>query len=320
MNKNITSVAFFGTPDFAVPSLRALIENKHYQVSVVVTQPDKPAGRGRSLKQSPVKITSLENNIKVLEPEKINNNFINLFKSLDIDVAVVVAYGKILPNGLLKIPQFGFVNVHPSLLPQYRGSSPMQSTILNNDSYTGISIMLLDEKMDHGPILMQKKLKLPNIIDFPTLHNKMALKGSKLLVEALNGYIRGSIVPVEQNHTKATFTKLIQKKSGHIDWSKDAIHIDAHIRAFSGWPGAYTEFKNKKLEIIKASAVDMDNADVIDIKKQPGLVVKINNKILVCCGDNSFIELLEIKLAGKTKTLITDFIRGYSNFIGSVLG
>ena len=314
MNKK-TTVIFFGTPDFAVASLEALIKAEQYDIRAIVTRSDKPAGRGKQIQSSSIKLKALEYKLNVLEPEVLDEEFFNKIKSLEPEIAVVVAYGKILPQKLLDIPTHGFINIHPSLLPQYRGSSPMQAAILNNDDITGVSIMLLDQKMDHGPILLQQEFELSNDIVLPELHDNLAVLGADLLIQAIDGYLDSSIRPQKQNHSAATFTKMIDKQSGQINWSKPATEIYAQIRAYTGWPGAYTEYKNNKLEITKAGLVN----SISNTKQQIGLVVKVSDKILVQCKDNSAIELLEVKLAGKNKTSIADFIRGHSDFVGSTL-
>jgi len=313
------SVIFFGTPEFAIASLEALINDEHYDIKAVVTRSDKPAGRGKKMQSSPVKLKALENNIIVLEPEILDEQFFNTIKNLQLDIAVVIAYGKILPQKLLDIPVNGCVNVHPSLLPKYRGSSPMSAAILNSDTVTGVSIMLLDQKMDHGPILLQQALTLASNIYLPELHDKLAVLGSQLLLQALDGYLSGFITPKEQNHTVASFTQMIQKDSGQINWSKPAVEVYAHIRAYTGWPGAFTFFNNKKLEITQVNLFSNINTINNQPKYQSGTVVEIDNNICVVCDDNSLLKLERVKLEGKKEMHITDFICGQKDFLNSIL-
>ncbi len=312
MNKK-TSIIFFGTPDFAVASLEALIKVEQYDIKAVITRSDKPAGRGKQIQSSPIKLKALEYKLDVLEPEVLDEEFFSKIKSLKPEIAVVIAYGKILPQELLDIPNHGFINVHPSSLPQYRGSSPMQSAILNNDDTTGVSIMLLDHKMDHGPILLQQKFELSNDITLPELHDNLATLGADLLIQAIDGYLDRSIRPQEQNHNAATFTKMIDKQSGRVDWAKSATEAYAQIRAYTGWPGAYTTYKDKKLEIVQASILEKNEKN-----KQPGLVVNIDRDIIVECGVGK-IKLKKVKLSGKNEMSIEDFIRGHADFVGIIL-
>lgn len=246
MDKKI-SVIFFGTPEFAVPSLCALAQDARFEISAAVTQPDKPAGRGKKLTPSQVKVAAKELGLEVLQPKPLS------LPPLIADLFVVVAYGEILPDEILEIPKYGTINIHPSLLPKYRGPSPIQTAILNGDKETGISIIKLEPgPVDSGPIVLQKKYTIPDRSTHLSLSEELALEASKLLPDAIFGLIGGKIALKEQDHKKATYTKRLKKEDGEIDWSKDVLEIDRQIRAFTPWPGAFTKFHGKRLKILKA--------------------------------------------------------------------
>ncbi len=305
-------VAFWGTPDFVVPVLDNLIKH-NINIVLTVTQPDKPKKRSSVLLPSPVKEFCLNKNIRCKTPAKIDDEFIDYFKNQNIDLAIVAAYGQILPKEILDIPQFGFLNIHPSLLPKYRGASPLQAAILNNENETGVSIMLMDEKMDHGPILAQESIFINKNYNIRDLLNKSFLTGSALLVKILPDYLNGKIIPEPQDHDKATFTKLIKKNQGRIDWSKSAQDIHNQIRAYFGWPTSFTFWQGKKLEILESSIFSKNEKN-----KLLGEVWKSGDKILVRCGCGN-LEIISLKLAGKRKMSSTDFVHGHKNFIGSIL-
>ncbi|MCL5795059.1 MAG: methionyl-tRNA formyltransferase [Patescibacteria group bacterium] len=245
-------IIFLGTPEFSLPSLQALIDDARFEVCAVITEPDRPAGRGKILTPPPVKILANKYNIPVFQPEKLSviSSQLSVLKP---DVAVVVAYGQIIPKEILDIPKFGFVNIHPSLLPKYRGSTPIQSAILNGDAKTGVSLIKIDEKMDHGPILAQQELKL-SIINYQLsiLSKKLAELGAQLLLNNLTKYLEGKITPRSQDHKKATFTKMLKKSDGQINWQEPAEIIERKIRAYNPWPGCFTYLDKKRLKILKA--------------------------------------------------------------------
>ena len=241
-----TRIVFFGTPDFAVPSLEALISDSRFSVDLVVTQPDKPIGRHHSvLQKSPIKQLAEKHAIPVHdEPLK---NLVH-----HADCGVLVAYGKIISQNLIDSFKHGIINVHPSLLPKYRGSSPIQAAIRNQDSETGVSIMLLDDAMDHGPILAQETVKLTKKETAGTLHDSLAKLGAGTLSDVVKQYISGSIAPREQNDSDATYTKKLSKSDGMLNWSDKPQSIDAHVRAMSPWPGAWTIWRNKRVLVWKS--------------------------------------------------------------------
>src|SRR3989338_5002341 len=237
-------IVFFGTPAFAVTILQALID-AHMPPIAIVTAPDKPAGRGRRLSSPPVKELADKRHIPLLQPEKLKDEiFLETLRNYAADIFVIAAYGKILSQTLLDIPPKGVINVHPSLLPQHRGPSPIQSAILAGDNAMGVTLMLTDKEMDHGPILAQQELEFPiSNFQFPKLHHELANLGGKMLVNTLPRWIAGEITPQEQEHKKATYTKLLSKEDGHFDWTKSAEEIDRMVRALNPWPGTWSYMK-----------------------------------------------------------------------------
>lgn len=261
-------VVFFGTPDFAIPCLDLLISK--YNVVGCVTQPDKPQGRGQASSMTPIKKFALNRGITVLEPISVKTNttpgasFINDLKALQPDIAVVVSYGKIIPGKILTIPEFGFINVHFSLLPKYRGASPIQTAILQGENKTGITIMLMDEGMDTGDILTQEELEILPTDNTLTLHKKLEILGAELLGSTLASYIRGAIVPRAQDNDQATYTKIIEKKDGEINWNRPADEIDRQVRAFTPWPGTYTFCREKRIKVLLCHLSDEGKRIIVD--------------------------------------------------------
>ena len=236
-------IIYLGTPKFSVAILEALI-NSDYEVTAVITNPDAPVGRKQILTPSPVKIIAEKNKIPVIQPDEMRN--------FDVDLAIIAAYGKIISKNILDIPRFGTINIHPSLLPKYRGASPIQNAILNGDKKTGVTIMKLDEEMDHGPILANSELPIADSDTYESLSQKLAKIGAELLIKTIPEYISGKIKPIEQKHAEATYTKIIKKEDGKIDWSKNAAEIERMTRAFYPWPTAWTTWNGKILKILEA--------------------------------------------------------------------
>jgi methionyl-tRNA formyltransferase len=255
----------------------------------------------------------LQNRIEVLQPESLkdNNEVIQLLKDLQPDLIVVVAYGLILPKEVIAIPKFGVVNVHASLLPKYRGASPIQAAILNGDNRAGVTIMLIDELLDHGPILSQKDLKVSKNETFATLHDKLAALGAKLLTKTLPDYLNGKIKPQEQDQSLATFCKKITKEDGKIDLITSPIVIERQVRAFNPWPGTWLNWNGKKLKLLKIKIIN-------DNKHEIGEVFKTKKGFAVVCIEDS-LEILELQLEGKKPMAAKEFLNGYPGIIGSVL-
>ncbi len=305
-------IIFMGTPEFSVPALRELI-NKKWHISAVITQPDKPAGRKQETKPSPVKELALKNSLPLLQPKSLRSaETIKKIKELRPNIIIVVAYGKMIPAEILNISKYGCVNIHPSLLPKYRGPSPIQSAILNGDKKTGLTVMLLDEGMDSGPILAQEKIGLSGDETAGTLHDKLAELGAKMLLPAIARYIEGKIKPMPQDSDKATICKIISREDGHIDWNRSAKDIERQFRAFYPWPGVYTFWKDKRLKI-----TDLSISKKFPAEKK-GMIIEKDNRLYVACSDGS-IEIKKLQLEGKKEMKAAEFLKGRGEITGSTV-
>ncbi len=297
-------IIFFGTPKFSVPALEKLVSD--FDVVAVVTKEDSPHKRDKkTLVPTPVKTASIEHDIPVMQPNKITDETIEKIKSFNPDLFVIVAYGKILPTQLLDIPKYGSVNIHPSLLPLYRGPSPIQAQILDGVKNSGVSIMLIDDEMDHGPILKSIPIELSMTETYESLGEKLFEIGAENLPSTISGYISGKITPSEQNHENATFCKIIKKEDGLIDWKKPAQYIERMTRAYNPWPGAHTFYKDMPVKIIRATALEESE------NCEPGTFFFRENKLYASCNEGSKIEIHVIQPAGKKPMPGTDFARGY---------
>src|SRR3989344_5980315 len=254
-------IIFFGTSEFGAIILENLIQASYSPVLVVTTS-DKPAGRKQVLTPPPVKVFAKTHGLEVFQPEKFDKDALYKIQNTSPDLFVVAAYGKILPKALLDIPPKGSLNVHPSLLPKYRGSSPVQAALLNGDEETGVSIIVLDEKMDHGPIVAVERFSIQKRYAYPELHNALAELGGDLLLRTIPLWAAGKIQVQAQNDSEATYTSIIQKEQGRIDWSKEAMYIERQVRALYPWPGTFTaceiDGKQKMMKILKASVISQD--------------------------------------------------------------
>jgi len=299
-------IIFFGTSQFAVPVLQALAKDADFNIKAVVSETDKPAGRKMILQKPPIKIISEKENFKIFQPNNLkDDNFKNAIKKISPDVCVVASYGKMIPNELLKIPKFGFLNVHPSLLPKYRGASPIQSAILSGGKETGVTIIVLDKKMDHGPIIAQEKYKISPTDDYLALEQKLAEFGAKLLVSSIKKYAAGKIKPYPQDEKKATYTKRFSREDGKIDFEKSAEDIEGMTRAFSPWPSAWTEIKNiGRIKITKASVIKDEEKNL-----NAGQFFEYNKKPAVKCGENALI-IEKLIPEGKKEMSGEEFLRG----------
>lgn len=307
-------IIFMGTPDFAVPVLESLVASPYFLVAVF-TQPDKKVGREQKVVSSPIKKLALKSNIFVCQPEKLDQEAEQKISSLKPDLIVVAAYGQIIPRSILDIPKYSCVNVHASLLPEYRGASPIQSAILAGEKETGITIMLMDEKMDHGPILAQKKIKIYNNETGEFLHDRLAKVGAEFLAEVLPKYLEGKIKSKPQDHNKATFTKILTREDGHIDWTKSAEEIKCQVRAYYPWPGSWTVLDSKRLKIIQTSILNSQ----LSVIKKPGKVFLTENKELAIACGKGYLTIEKLQLEGKKEMTAEEFLRGYSNIAGTIL-
>ena len=314
------SLVFFGTSDFSAKILQNV--SKEFDVLAAVTKIDKEVGRNKVLSQSPVSATAKTLGIEVIKPPSLKNQ--EIFEQLqawNADIFLVVAYGKIIPKNILELPKHGAINIHGSLLPKYRGASPIQAALLNGDSKTGISIMLMDEEIDHGPVLAEKELSIGKDENYEQLENRLALLAAEIINPSLKNYIGGKIKAKEQKHNQASFTKIIAKDAGLIDWQQSAHQIYNKFRAFSKWPGIFTKYNGKTLKILDCAIVEQGFSAFGEHRPESeiAVVAHYNGKIIVPCSEGA-IELKMIQLEGKTPTAATDFILGNKNFIGAKLG
>lgn len=303
-------VVFFGTSEFAVPSLSRLAASGLFEIAAVVTQPDKPAGRKQKPLPSPVKREAEAMDIPVLQPAELTPGLFHR-RGKESDLFVVVAYGKIIPQSILVLPRFGTINVHPSLLPRYRGPSPIQTALLHGDEKTGVTVMLIDEKMDHGPILVQSPGCTIEMEDtYVTLSQRLAETGADLLINGAAGYLAEIIKPQPQDHTKATYTKLIKKEDGQIEWTRIAQEIYNQWRAFIPWPGVYTLFEKKRIKIIRCKVSELPDGS-IKPGGLPGTFLAASSRLFAVCGKQTALEILEIQPEGKKILTAGEFIAGY---------
>jgi methionyl-tRNA formyltransferase len=303
---------FFGTPSFALPTLQSLFERPD-EVVAVVTQPDREQGRGRRVVFSPVKELALRHHLTSLQPERVKEEpFQEALRGLQPDIIVVVAFGQILPKSILKIPKYGAINVHASLLPKYRGAAPIAWAILNGEKVTGITTMVMDEGMDTGDILLQAETPIGNEETCETLHDRLASMGAQLLRETLEQMKAGNIHPVSQDHSKATYAPPLKKDDGHIDWKKGANEIDRQVRALNPWPGAFTKLGNQWLKIYKGEMRERTPTG------KTGAVVWVGSDFIeVETGKDSF-RIKEVQLEGKRRMTIRDFLSGHPIPVGTV--
>ena len=305
-------IIFFGTPEIAANTLRTLY-SIGFNIIGTVTQPDKPTGRQGTMTPPPVKVVAQELNIPVFQPATIRDGqFLTQLQELKPDLCIVISYGKIFPPEFFSISPLGFVNVHYSLLPKYRGASPLQTAIMNGDKQSGVTVALLEPEVDSGPILAQKKLPIPEDIYYEDLLKKYGSEGADFLVQTLPKYISGEIKPEQQNHSKATLAKVFTRDDGCVNWSRPANQIYNRVRALSLEPGVWTTLNGEVLKIIKAHPLNEENDAKI------GSVVDVNGQIAVSTG-HGLLALEIIQLAGGRAMSAKEFTNGRKDFIGSVL-
>jgi methionyl-tRNA formyltransferase len=308
---NNARITFFGTSKFSADILSSLKAN--FNIVAVVTQPDKPVGRKQEITPSPVAELAGTLNIPVLKPNTLKSSeAFEQIKALNSDLFVVVAYGKIIPQNILDLAAKGPINIHGSLLPKYRGASPIHAALLNGEKETGITIMLMDSEMDHGPILLMRALDIAPDDTFIELEDKMSVLAQDLINEAIPKYLSGELKPQEQNHSEATFTKIIAKEDGKIDWNNKAEDIYNKYRAYVVWPGIWTTFNGKVFKI-KKCGLSPHQTDI-----PAGTVFEKDGSVLVQTGSGS-LELIEVQVEGKNPVVVKDFILGNKDFLGSKL-
>ena len=308
-------VVFMGTPDFAVGTLEAIVGAGH-EVAAVVTQPDKPKGRGGVMAMSPVKECALSHGLTVLQPLKARNpEFIEEIKAINPDVIVVVAFGQIIPSEIIHMPKYGCINVHASLLPKYRGASPIQWTVLDGCEYSGVTTMLMDEGIDTGDILETATVKLDERETGGSLFDRLSLVGAKLLVETLDKAEAGQLHPVKQDDSQSSYVRMIDKSFGLMDFTQPVEVLERKVRALNPWPSAFTHMDEKLLKIWDATVIQDNNVKAGDYGK-----VKTDGKscFMVAC-DGGYLSVNELQLEGKKRMKVEDFLRGYSVKEGTVL-
>ena len=308
-------VVFMGTPDFAVATLEDIINAGHI-VEAVVTQPDKPKGRGGAVAMSPVKETALEHGIEVLQPVKVKNDneFYERMKQIDPDVIVVVAFGQILPDSILELPKYGCINVHASLLPAYRGAAPIQWAVIDGLEETGVTTMQMDHGLDTGDIIMQSRIRLDAKETGGSLFDRLSSEGGRLLVKTLEAVENGTATRTKQDDSLSNYAKMLTKSLGNIDFNEGAVNIERLIRGLNPWPSAYTFLNGKTLKVWKC-AVERAECG----KEAPGTIIGVDKSgIHVACGSDALI-LKEVQLEGKKRMETDAFLRGYQVTAGTML-
>ncbi|WP_417018259.1 methionyl-tRNA formyltransferase [Anaerotignum sp.] len=306
-------VIFMGTPDFAVPSLEALLTQ--HEVVLVVTQPDKPKGRGKKMVPTPVKACALEHGIPVLQPEKVKEpEFVEQLRSYEPDLIAVTAFGQILSEPILEMPKYGCINVHGSLLPKYRGAAPMQWSIIDGEKVTGITTMYMAKGLDSGDMLLKAEVEITDEDTFATIHDKMAVTGANLLLDTLDQLEAGTLERIPQDHDAATYAPMITKETGHIDWSKNRQDIINLIRGLNPVPAAYTIYEEEVLKIFGAALSDVQadsaaNGEIVAVVKK-GFVVK--------CGDGCLL-ITEVQARGGKRMMTDAYLRGHAMKEGILL-
>lgn len=300
-------IVFCGTPKFAVPALRALV-SEGFEVALAVSQPDRAAGRGLSTAATPVKQAAIELGIPVTQPATIKNNvdFRSRLEELKPDAIVVIAYGRIIPLWMLDLPRFGNINVHASLLPKFRGAAPIQWAVGMGETVSGVTTMRLDAGLDTGDMLLKREIPILPEDTAETLAPKLSELGAPLLIETLRGLDNGTIVPTRQDHSQATLAPILKKEDGRIDWNRTAVETWNRLRGFTPWPGAFTTFRGKNLNLAQASPAASGIAPLA-----PGQMHVQGDHLYVGCGETTVLEVIELQVEGKKRMSARDFINGY---------
>jgi methionyl-tRNA formyltransferase len=308
-------LVFAGTPRFAVPTLEKLVDAGH-SVLLVVTQPDRPRGRGMELAISPVKECALRLGLPVAQPDKIKNNddFRQQLSVVHPDAIIVVGYGRIIPQWMIDLPRLGNLNLHASLLPKYRGAAPIQWAIAQGESVTGVTTMRIDAGLDTGDILMQQTLAIASEDDAETLGPKLAAMGADLMLETLRALESRQLVPAPQDNSKATLAPILTKEDGRIDFQRTATEIFNRLRGFQPWPGAHTLFRGRQLQIHRARPLD-ESTDLA-----PGEISVQATRMVASCGSNTALEIVDLQPEGKRRMSVRDFVNGYQPTPGERLG
>lgn len=307
-------IVFMGTPQFAVPSLEALLKSDD-QVVGIVTQPDRPKGRGQTLTPSPVKRIAQREQLPLLQPTKMKDPaFLAALAAWKPDLIAVAAFGRILPPAILNLPSRGCLNVHGSLLPKYRGAGPIQWAIMNGETETGITTMLMDEGMDTGAILLQERLAIVPDDTAGTLSPRLAELGGRLLIKTITQLKAGTLVPCQQDHSQATMAPLLKKEDGVIDWTMSATTIANRIRGLTPWPGAYTFAQEDRWTIWRAVAITEQ------VKDPPGTVTQVTKDAVHVATGHGVLVLTELQPANRRRMAASQYLAGHPVLVGSILG
>jgi methionyl-tRNA formyltransferase len=321
-------IIYMGTPQFAIPALETLIAGSKpglvlqegYEIVTVITRPDKPSGRGKEIVYSPVKQLALSHEIPVWQPGSLKRQEnIEMLAAYRSDLYIVAAFGQILPQAVLDLPRYGTLNIHASLLPKYRGVSPVSEAILQGDTETGVTIMLVDAGVDTGPILLQRAIPIAEDDTAGSLTSKLAVLGARTLEEALPLWVKGKITPHPQDNRFTSYTHMLHKEDGKIDWNRSADVLARTVRAFTPWPGAYTNWGDRLLKIISAHAVQTDTGSetrigTVSLHKEHGA------QTLTVATGNGLLIIEKLQLEGKKVMNADEFLRGYSHIVGETLG
>ena len=301
-------LVFMGTPDFAVGALEAIVAAGH-EVAAVVAQPDKPKGRGKEMQMTPVKACALKHGIPVLQPKKVREpEEIEKLAQFGADIFVVAAFGQLLPEEILRLPKFGCVNIHASLLPKYRGAAPIQWVILNGETETGITIMQMDRGLDTGDMLLKRKVPIGEKETGESLHDKLCRAGAELIVEALPKIEKGELTPEKQREEEASYVGTLKKSLGRIDWTRDAVSIDRLVRGLNSWPSAYTYYHKKSLKIWESDPVKENPRRG---ETRAGTVEKVEKDAFYVRTGDGLLKVTQVQLEGKKRMPVKDFLLGY---------
>lgn len=307
-------VIFMGTPDFAVPVLQGLIASDKHEVTAVITQPDKARGRSGKLVFTPVKEVAVANQIPVYTPQRVKApEFIEELRQIPCDVIVVVAFGQILSQEILDMPEYGCINVHASLLPRWRGAAPMQWAILEGDTRTGITTMQMDAGLDTGDMLLTREVEITPEETGESLHDKLALLGSDLLLETLEKAEKGELHPETQREENSTYAKMLTKDMGRLDLTWEAGKLERYIRGLNSWPSAFTGYRGKTLKIWKAAVLEQETGE------KPGTIVEVGKDSFTVQTGKGCLKLLEVQLEGKKRMDTGSFLRGIKVEKGDIL-
>ena len=319
-------IVFMGTPDFSVPALKALVEAGH-QVIAVVTQPDKPKGRGKEVQMTPVKIQAMEYGIPVYQPAKVREaSFVEVLKGLEADVYVVIAFGQILPKAVLELPKYGCINIHASLLPKYRGAAPIQWCVIDGERETGITTMMMDVGLDTGDMLEKAVIPIEEKETGGSLHDKLSMAGGDLILSTLKKLEEGTLVRTPQTDEGTCYAKMLTKSLGDIAWNQDAVSIERLIRGLNPWPSAYTMWNGKTIKIWAADVIaGREAAEFLsesgvpaETGTAPGTVVCSDKRGLVVCTGGGLLSIRELQMEGKKRMDTPAFLRGYPIPAGDV--